>query len=759
MADRAPESPLPSRADLHTRDATKSLRIESELRQANRDLSLVSAINKAIVSSRAEIDLFERVCLLMQGGDGFAAAFVRSLRDGELATCKALGGEWGLDEAIDALGLDPEEREAALRLEWKEPKTLQPQAKARRPVAGASPGLEPSPWKGAIYLPLSHRSDFFGALFLFSRRGIDYLEERRGHLLEIAEDVAFGMAAHRQEVARRKAEQLAARRLRIERALAQYSSELLIGSDHGRNIRAGMRRLMVACEADEVFLYEVRDDLLNAGLADRVCQHSAENAPKEVATPEQISLEGAAGKDPADPATWCRALQLELEPQDELLAFPLLSGGRCLGVVGYLFLDRADPQDPAMGTILRFAAQLMSELHERSRSDRRLKLLATAMDSSDEGILVSNAAERFEISSTVLVNEGLCRMSGYARETFLGRSPAFLLSDGCRLDVQREALEAERTPVRGKAHFRRKDGSQYLAEYAVYPIFTDNGEIAQYLCIYRDITERQQLESRLAFANKMESIGQLSAGIAHEINTPSQFIGDNLRFLKDAWERIGPLARGSAPALEDPRESRRLQRMLDGIPEAIDDACEGVERISTIVKAMREFSHPEKRFVLADLNRCVTTTATVARNEWKYVADLSLDLEESLPAAEMLPGDINQVLLNLIVNAAHAIAEKLGESGGKGRIEIATRRAGDSVQVSVADTGNGIPEEIQKSVFDPFFTTKEVGKGTGQGLYMAHVIVEQRHGGRLWLESEPGQGAVFHLQIPVSNRKPSHETD
>jgi PAS domain S-box-containing protein len=288
-----------------------------------------------------------------------------------------------------------------------------------------------------------------------------------------------------------------------------------------------------------------------------------------------------------------------------------------------------------------------------------------------------------------------------------------------------------------------------------------------------DITERKAMEAQLMLAQKMESIGQLAAGIAHEINTPTQYVSDNTRFLRDAfgdfqqlverYERLRAEA-GQAPipaaALE---ELNRFIADIDlafltaEIPKAIEQSLEGLNRVAEIVRAMKQFSHPDQdEPELADLNQAIRNTVTVARNEWKYVAEMELDLDPELPAVPCLAGRFNQVILNLIVNSAHAIAALIGDgSEEKGRIRITTRQASGYVEVRVTDTGTGIPAKIRNRIFDPFFTTKQVGKGTGQGLAIAHNIVVEQHGGAIEVESEEGKGATFILRLPLKASQPA----
>ncbi len=278
--------------------------------------------------------------------------------------------------------------------------------------------------------------------------------------------------------------------------------------------------------------------------------------------------------------------------------------------------------------------------------------------------------------------------------------------------------------------------------------------------------ERSSMEVQLRHAQKMESIGQLAAGIAHEINTPTQFISDNLRFLQDAFQDLRPILQDLHALSANSNETELaglLQRLREAasaadagylseeIPSAIRQSLEGVSRVAAIVGAMKNFSHPgtaEKSRV--DLNKAIDCTLTVCRNEWKYVAEVKTDFDETLPTVACLPGEFNQVILNLVVNAAHAIGEVVKICpGAKGTIRVSTRRDGDFVEVRVADTGAGIPKNIQNKVFDPFFTTKGVGKGTGQGLAIVHSVIVDKHAGTIDFESTVGVGTVFIVRLPI----------
>jgi PAS domain S-box-containing protein len=314
--------------------------------------------------------------------------------------------------------------------------------------------------------------------------------------------------------------------------------------------------------------------------------------------------------------------------------------------------------------------------------------------------------------------------------------------------------------------FLRRSGSEGVLGLTIQPDPSLWGGPG-FTIVGADITERRLLEKQLAQAQKLRSIGQLAAGIAHEINTPTQYVGDNVRFLQDAFADVRRvLARADAlldaadgiETLAAPvrrlRKARRaadLEYLLTEIPEAIRHTLEGVDRIARIVRAMKDFAHPGRdEKTSADLNHLIETTITVARNEWKYVADMITDLDRTLPPMVCHPAEIGQVVLNLVINAAHAIedAAKQGRSG-KGTITVTSRRRQDWAEIEVGDTGIGIPESIRHRIFDPFFTTKEIGRGTGQGLAICYPVIVEKHGGRVSFESEEGCGTRFTIALPI----------
>ncbi len=319
--------------------------------------------------------------------------------------------------------------------------------------------------------------------------------------------------------------------------------------------------------------------------------------------------------------------------------------------------------------------------------------------------------------------------------------------------------------------FFRKDGSKIWVSSSARAKY-QNGVLLSFEGMFEDITERKVLREQLLQAQKLESVGQLAAGIAHEINTPVQYIGDNVRFLRDSFSDLVVLNAEYARLLAAGRNAEttpeiveEVSRAVDKadvdylfaeIPAAIEQALEGVSRVSSLVGAMKEFSHPgtgEK--VPLDLNHAIESTITVARNEWKYVADMKVELDATLPLVSCLPGEFNQVVLNMIVNAAHAIADVAAQGGPeKGLITISTCSLSGCVEIRIKDTGSGIPEKVRTRIFDPFFTTKEIGKGTGQGLAIARSVVVDKHQGSIDFETEDGHGTTFIIRLPCESSQP-----
>ena len=424
----------------------------------------------------------------------------------------------------------------------------------------------------------------------------------------------------------------------------------------------------------------------------------------------------------------------------------------------------------------KFFTAIIHDLTERKKFEQELAykrdLLQALMDNLPDHIYFKDVSSRF-----TRVNRALALHLGLANpEAAIGKSDAdfFPPMQARQKLVDERCLLATGKPLLGLVE--KSDaavGATWVSSTKV-PLAGADGKITGLVGISRDITalkqaelDRQMMELQLRQSQKLESIGQLAAGIAHEINTPTQYVGDNTRFVKDSFAAIikvlksheALLAAAKAGAVTPELLARNeeiladsdLEYLYEQIPSALNETLEGVARVSKIVGAMKEFSHPggtEK--TPADLNKAIEGTVTVARNEWKYVAEVKLELEPNLPFVPCFLGEFNQCILNLIVNAAHAIGDVVKKTPDtKGLITVQTRHDGEFVEVRVTDTGTGIPEAVRPKIFEPFFTTKDVGKGTGQGLAMIYGCIVNRHGGTATFETETGKGTTFILRLPL----------
>ncbi len=392
-------------------------------------------------------------------------------------------------------------------------------------------------------------------------------------------------------------------------------------------------------------------------------------------------------------------------------------------------------------------------------------LLRTLIDSIPDGLYIKDLNARKVISNPQDV-----RILGFSSENeVIGKSDFEMLPEEiaseCYADDMRVIKNGEIILNREEEIINEKGERQWLVTSKI-PLYDADKKIIGLIGIGHDITKRKIMESQLLQAQKLESIGQLAAGIAHEINTPTQYVGDNITFLKDVCktfiaenEKIRDLIKASEQGEDTSKIIEEIKKfrnesdfdfLCGEAPDAIKQAMEGVDRISSIVKAMKGFSHPgTESKVLVNINELIENTVIVSRNVWKYVSDVQTDYDITLPDVLCLPAQFNQIILNLIVNAAHAIEEKFGKENGKnGLIRIVTRQKDNNVIIEISDNGSGIPDEIKNKIFNPFFTTKEVGKGTGQGLSIARDIVVNKHKGSIDFNSVKGKGTTFKIVIP-----------
>jgi len=413
----------------------------------------------------------------------------------------------------------------------------------------------------------------------------------------------------------------------------------------------------------------------------------------------------------------------------------------------------------------------------------------------DEHAFVSIADIRGNIT---YVNEKLCKLSGYTLEDLIGKNHRIFKSD---FHVPEYYRELWKTVASGKVWHgdlcnQTEDGELYWVEATIVPFLNDKGKPYKYIAIRTDITDQVNALERLKIktdeinqahadlktshqqalqSEKLASVGQLAAGIAHEINTPVQFIGDNTRFLQEAFDDLNSLilvyqqlseAVSNGNSHEELltkaaklSEEVEVDYLAEEVPRAIAQSLEGVERVSKIVLSMKDFSHPgSDHKEIIDINHAIQSTITVSRNEWKYNAELKTDFDEKVNAVPCYVGEFNQVILNIIVNASHAI-DDARQNDELGTISISTRQEEEFAEVRISDTGTGMPESVKKRIFEPFFTTKVVGKGSGQGLAIAYAVIVEKHGGSLDVESKPGEGTTFIIRLPMKTSTNNDKTE
>lgn len=430
--------------------------------------------------------------------------------------------------------------------------------------------------------------------------------------------------------------------------------------------------------------------------------------------------------------------------------------------------------------IQSFNLDLQNEIHKKIVIQELLaaekELLSTTLMSIADGVIVTD-------------KDGLVILFNQAAETITG----YILSEAIKKPVNNVfrlhiSNTFEMVPDVIKYLFELEDAQKNHVAYQSPMIVSKTGErillsgnitslksadleedTVGFVFVFQNINEKLKTEAQNMLSQKMEAIGQLATGIAHEINTPIQYVGDNIKFLGKAYlkysemlatyqqiihERLEkPITQEDLDQLDELARQKKVSYYAVEIPRAIQESLDGTERVRKIVLAMREFSHPsEKEKKLSDINHGIETTIVISRNEWKYCAELETDLDDELPLVYCQIDEINQVILNMIVNAAQAIQEKLPQgSEQKGKILVSTRKHENKVLITVQDTGSGIPAEIRARIFDPFFTTKGVGKGTGQGLSMAHNIIVKKHQGIICVDSDPGVGTVFTIELPIDS--------
>jgi PAS domain S-box-containing protein len=398
---------------------------------------------------------------------------------------------------------------------------------------------------------------------------------------------------------------------------------------------------------------------------------------------------------------------------------------------------------------IAISSEEMSELAANLAAERdRLRALFNSA-----AVGMSNALH----DGTIIdCNDAYARMIGRTREEVTGRRWVDFVHP-----EEREAAWVAATEgfLAGPRSYERRylhsDGSTVFANVTVSTVRNAAGEPTSIVAIIQDITERRQLEVSLQHAQKLEAIGRLAAGVAHEINTPLQFVGDNLTFLDSSLSAILELyseARNLVPPARiaeiEKLESRADLAYLESeLSRAVSDSMKGAALVGRIVRAMKSLAHQNRSNAPApvDVNALLENVAMLAKSETRHVAEVRLELGP-IPPVMAYADDLAQVFLNLLVNAAHAVGEQR-EQRGLGKIRIRSSHGDGHVVVCVEDDGPGIPADVQPHVFEPFFTTKEVGRGTGQGLALARALIVDKHQGELWFDSTAGHGTTFYVRL------------
>jgi PAS domain S-box-containing protein len=414
--------------------------------------------------------------------------------------------------------------------------------------------------------------------------------------------------------------------------------------------------------------------------------------------------------------------------------------------------DRADDGT----TLIRISAALQAADSQRQDLATALAhertLLRTMIDLIPAFIYAKDVGSRF-----IAMNTALARNMGTRADDAIGKTDF----DFHTPELAKKFYSDEQALIKSGAAiidleepgFDAVTGMPRTVCTSKVPLRDENGEVIGIIGVGFDITERKLAEQRMAASEHLESIGRLAAGVAHEINTPIQYLNDSVYFIREAMQDLlAHNAKLAAALPEAPEVDADIEDLKRELPPALDRVVDGLSRIAEIVRSMKEFSHVDQReMARIDLNRAINSTLVIARSEYKYVAELQTDFQD-LPLVTCHGGQVNQVVLNLVVNAAHAIADK---NKGKvspemGLITVKTRIEDGFAVISISDTGVGIPEAIRKRIFEPFFTTKEVGRGTGQGLSIAHNAIKA-HGGKLDFVTELGKGTTFNVRLPLGD--------
>jgi PAS domain S-box-containing protein len=453
-----------------------------------------------------------------------------------------------------------------------------------------------------------------------------------------------------------------------------------------------------------------------------------------------------------------------------IIIIPIINHTTLTGFVGFECKNKASIWLNKYKSLFKILSEILSYtfsnyLAEKFRleAEDELLTLMRAVSQSPSIIIIMDSTCAIEY-----INPRFTELTGYTFDEVIGTVPGFLKPDvNAKFNPEQFWLDMGNGKIwEEKFQESNKSGKTFWTNITVSPIKNYQDNVTNLIAIVEDITEKMMIDSRKAISQKLESIGQLAAGIAHEINTPMQYIGDNTKFLKDMVSNLSKYLHGIqdifdsnisiiSPQFKDKIEQLKTQYdieyLLDELPRSIEQTESGISRVTNLIRAMKDFAHPGvKEKTYSNINQGIEVTAEISKNEWKYVADLELNLSGNLPLVYCLQDELNQVVLNMIINSSHAIEEKIGKgNSNKGKITIETYQEDTSAVIVVSDTGAGIKESIISKIFDPFFTTKEVGKGTGQGLAIVHDLIVNKHGGTITVDSNPDTGTKFLIKLPI----------
>jgi PAS domain S-box-containing protein len=401
-------------------------------------------------------------------------------------------------------------------------------------------------------------------------------------------------------------------------------------------------------------------------------------------------------------------------------------------------IDHEDESPTGSGSRQNLADALA---HER-------KVLRTMIDLIPALIYAKDAQSRF-----TACNELVARRMGASPPQLIGKTDFDFfpreMAERFFADEQALLKSGEALINREEIAFDQTRGMNRTILTCKVPVRDEQGNVTGFVGTGYDITDRKAAEERMASLERHQSIGRLAAGVAHEINTPIQYLKDSVSFVQGGLNELFQYIDQLHAQLPAHKPDENVAELRQEMPSALKLMCEGLTRIADIVRSMKDFSLVDKDEVgQIDLNRSIQSTLTVARSEYSDVADVEMELAE-LPLVTCNGGQINEVLLGLVINAAEVIGDKVKGTGERGKIVVRSKTEGEYVVIEVQDTGGGIPEEIREHIYDQFFTTKEVGRGTGQGLSVARKVIVNGHNGSIDFTTEMGKGTTFIVKLPV----------